>query len=96
MLSDSVRETLSFTADLRLPSTLPRQAKDELVQSLIVELGLEGCTETRIGDPGGGEAGQGGTRGISGGERRRLSTAIQLLTNPSLLLCDEVTSGMLE
>lgn len=92
----SVRETLRFTADLRLSTILSRQAKDELVQSLIVELGLVECAEIRIGNPGGGEAGQGGTRGISGGERRRVSAAIQLLTNPSLLLCDEVTSGVFD
>jgi len=71
------------------------QKKLELVELVLLELGLKECAETRVGDPGGGESGSGGIRGISGGERRRVSAGVQLLTNPKMLLCDEVTSGML-
>lgn len=69
------------------------EKKHELVELVLLELGLKDCADTRIGDPGGGEQGSGGIRGISGGERRRVSAAVQLLTNPKMLLCDEVTSG---
>lgn len=90
---DSVRETLTYAAHLRLPRTMTKQKKQELVELVLLELGLKDCADTRVGDPGGGESGSGGIRGISGGERRRVSAGIQLLTNPKMLLCDEVTSG---
>ncbi|KAG0026003.1 hypothetical protein BGZ81_006694 [Podila clonocystis] len=90
----SVRETLCFAADLRLPRSMPKSEKCNMVESLIMELGLKGCADVLVGDVHGGEADQGGRHGISGGERRRVSAAIQLLTNPSALLCDEVTSGL--
>ncbi|KAF9917727.1 hypothetical protein BX616_000088 [Lobosporangium transversale] len=70
------------------------QKKHELVELVLLELGLKDCADTRVGDPGGGESGGGGIRGISGGERRRVSAGVQLLTNPKMLLCDEVTSGL--
>ncbi|KAF9175605.1 hypothetical protein BGX20_003274 [Mortierella sp. AD010] len=89
----TVRETLRFAADLRLP-TLAKQEKEDLIELLLLELGLKNCADTRVGDAHGCEVGQGGTRGISGGERRRVSAAIQLLTRPKLLVCDEVTSGL--
>ncbi|KAI1317208.1 hypothetical protein EDD11_008900 [Mortierella claussenii] len=90
----TVRETLNYAAHLRLPRTMSRQKKHELVELVLLELGLKECADTRVGDPGGGESGSGGIRGISGGERRRVSAGVQLLTNPKMLLCDEVTSGL--
>ncbi|KAF8935246.1 hypothetical protein BGZ52_000404 [Haplosporangium bisporale] len=90
----TVRETLTYAAHLRLPRTMSSQKKKELVELVLLELGLKDCADTRVGDPGGGEQGSGGIRGISGGERRRVSAAVQLLTNPKMLLCDEVTSGL--
>ncbi|KAI8353411.1 P-loop containing nucleoside triphosphate hydrolase protein [Mortierella sp. GBAus27b] len=90
----TVRESLQYAAHLRLPRTMSSQKKRELVELVLLELGLKECADTRVGDPGGGETGSGGTRGISGGERRRVSAGVQLLTNPKMLLCDEVTSGL--
>ncbi|KAK3838142.1 MAG: P-loop containing nucleoside triphosphate hydrolase protein [Linnemannia gamsii] len=90
----TVRETLTYAAHLRLPRSMSSQKKQELVELVLLELGLKECADTRVGDPGGGESGSGGIRGISGGERRRVSAGIQLLTNPKMLLCDEVTSGL--
>ncbi|KAF9557553.1 hypothetical protein EC968_007605, partial [Mortierella alpina] len=90
----TVRETLTYAAHLRLPKAMTTQKKLELVELVLLELGLKECAETRVGDPGGGESGSGGIRGISGGERRRVSAGVQLLTNPKMLLCDEVTSGL--
>ncbi|KAF9907528.1 hypothetical protein EC991_010824 [Linnemannia zychae] len=91
----TVRETLTYAAHLRLPRSMSKQKKQELVELVLLELGLKECANTRVGDPGGGESGSSGIRGISGGERRRVSAGIQLLTNPKMLLCDEVTSGKL-
>ncbi|KAF9116562.1 hypothetical protein BGX27_001418 [Mortierella sp. AM989] len=90
----TVRETLTYAAHLRLPRAMSSQKKRELVELVLLELGLKECADTRVGDPGGGESGSGGVRGISGGERRRVSAGVQLLTNPKMLLCDEVTSGL--
>eukprot|EP01114_Cavostelium_apophysatum_P012545 TRINITY_DN2833_c0_g1_i4.p1 TRINITY_DN2833_c0_g1~~TRINITY_DN2833_c0_g1_i4.p1 ORF type:complete len:1333 (-),score=277.19 TRINITY_DN2833_c0_g1_i4:35-4033(-) len=82
----TVRETLTFAAMLKLPSVLSKQEKLAQVDSVIAELGLNHCANTQIG----GEF----IRGVSGGERRRVSIGIQLLTNPSLLFLDEPTSGL--
>ncbi|KAG0196351.1 hypothetical protein BGX28_010261, partial [Mortierella sp. GBA30] len=90
----TVRETLTYAAHLRLPRTMSKQKKLELVEFVLLELGLKDCADTQVGDPGGGENGSSGIRGISGGERRRVSAGVQLLTNPKMLLCDEVTSGL--
>ncbi|KAG0316232.1 hypothetical protein BGZ99_007005 [Dissophora globulifera] len=87
----TVRETLNYAANLRLPRTMSSQKKCELVDLVLLELGLKDCANTRVGEPDGEE---GGIQGISGGERRRVSAGIQLLTNPKMLLCDEVTSGL--
>ncbi|KAF9120195.1 hypothetical protein BGW39_011589 [Mortierella sp. 14UC] len=92
--SITVRETLDFTAKLRLPTATTKQERQGVVESLISILGLKDCADVRVGDADANESGEGGRRGISGGERRRVSAAIQLLTRPSLLLCDEITSGL--
>ncbi|KAG0063772.1 hypothetical protein BGZ89_009639 [Linnemannia elongata] len=79
---------------LRLPASTTKHERQGVVESLMSTLGLKDCAEVRVGDSDANEAGDGGKRGISGGERRRVSAAIQLLTRPNLLLCDEVTSGL--
>eukprot|EP01029_Cantina_marsupialis_P001878 TRINITY_DN116_c3_g1_i1.p1 TRINITY_DN116_c3_g1~~TRINITY_DN116_c3_g1_i1.p1 ORF type:complete len:1136 (+),score=366.80 TRINITY_DN116_c3_g1_i1:74-3481(+) len=85
MATQTVREALTFHAKLRLPGKSIRQI-DNLVDDTIFELGLSNCSDSYIGDT--------HTRGISGGERRRVSIGIQLLTDPDVLLCDEPTSGL--
>ncbi|KAK8483277.1 hypothetical protein V6N11_069343 [Hibiscus sabdariffa] len=82
----SVKETLTYIVLLCLPNTLTMQQKKERATSVISELGLVRCQNTVIG----------GTfsRGISGGERKRVCIANEILLNPSLLLLDEPTSGL--
>ncbi|QHO08479.1 ABC transporter G family member 9-like [Arachis ipaensis] len=83
----TVTETLIFTALLRLPSS--RFTKEEkIMQAKIVidQLGLTECKDSMIGGP--------CLRGVSGGERKRVSIGQEMLINPSLLLLDEPTSGL--
>ncbi|KAF5938430.1 hypothetical protein HYC85_022689 [Camellia sinensis] len=82
----TVTETLLFTALLRLPSTLTRDEKVQHVERVISELGLTQCQNSMIGGP--------LFRGISGGEKKRVSIGQEMLINPSLLLLDEPTSGL--
>ncbi len=86
--SFTVRETLQFIAKLRLPETFSESEKMEIVSDVISAMNLDGCADTRVGGmfP--------AHRGISGGEKRRLSIAAEILTNPSLLFLDEPTSGL--
>ncbi|KAG2698606.1 hypothetical protein I3843_07G157700 [Carya illinoinensis] len=82
----TVRETLIFCSLLRLPKTLSKQERISIAESVITELGLVKCENTIIGNS--------FIRGISGGERKRVSIANEMLINPSLLILDEPTSGL--
>ncbi|KAL0416523.1 UNVERIFIED_CONTAM: ABC transporter G family member 5 [Sesamum latifolium] len=81
----TVYETLMFAADFRL-GPIPRAEKRQRVESLIEQLGLSSARNTYIGDE--------GTRGVSGGERRRVSIGVDIIHGPSLLFLDEPTSGL--
>ncbi|XP_048768264.2 protein white-like isoform X1 [Ostrea edulis] len=83
----TVREHLTFRALLRMDKRKHRTERLQIVEDLMQELGLTKCAETIIGLPG-------RTKGISGGEMKRLSFASELLTNPPLMFCDEATSGL--
>nr|GMD75774.1 ABC transporter G family member 25 [Ipomoea batatas] len=82
----TVRETLVFCARLRLPGSLTREEKTAVADAVIAELGLMKCENTIIGNS--------FIRGVSGGERKRVSIAHEMLINPSLLILDEPTSGL--
>ncbi|KAK8647530.1 hypothetical protein V6N13_121265 [Hibiscus sabdariffa] len=82
----TVRETLVFCSLLRLPKTLSTKDKISVAESVLSELGLSKCENTIIGNS--------FIRGISGGERKRVSIAHEMLINPSLLILDEPTSGL--
>ncbi|XP_061339254.1 ABC transporter G family member 21-like isoform X2 [Gastrolobium bilobum] len=84
----TVLETLAFAALLRLPKSLTREEKVEKAENVIVELGLSRCRNSPVG------GGTAAFRGISGGERKRVSIGQEMLVNPSLLLLDEPTSGL--
>ncbi|KAF2012294.1 ABC transporter-like protein [Aaosphaeria arxii CBS 175.79] len=82
----TVRETLTYAADLRLPSSVSKEERKRLVEEVIMELSLKEAADTRIGDH--------AHKGCSGGEKRRTSFGVQLLSNPSLLWLDEPTTGL--
>ena len=83
----TVRETLSFTAELRLdPKVFSREQRDARVQTVMEELGISHRSEMRIGDA--------EKRGLSGGEKKRVAIGVQLVTDPSVLYLDEPTSGL--
>ncbi|XP_050219522.1 ABC transporter G family member 9-like [Mercurialis annua] len=82
----TVTETLVFTALLRLPNNLTEKEKAMHAENVITQLGLTSCKNTIIGGP--------FLRGVSGGERKRVSIGQELLINPSLLFLDEPTSGL--
>ncbi|XP_021909434.1 ABC transporter G family member 17-like [Carica papaya] len=82
----TVYETLMFAAEVRLPSSMSRSEKKKRVHELLDQLGLQSAAHTYIGDE--------GRRGVSGGERRRVSIGIDIIHKPSLLFLDEPTSGL--
>ncbi|XP_020235302.1 ABC transporter G family member 6 [Cajanus cajan] len=82
----TVEETLMFAAEFRLPRTLSKSKKKARVQALIDQLGLRNAAKTVIGDE--------GHRGVSGGERRRVSIGTDIIHDPILLFLDEPTSGL--
>ena len=100
----TVRETLRYAADLRLPPPVTKEQRRDIVERVILELNLKECANTRIGNS--------VHRGCSGGEKRhdpktppflkwigtdcgyrRVSIGVQLLANPSVLFLDEPTTG---
>lgn len=82
----TVEETLMFAAEFRLPRSLPTKEKRKRVQALIDQLGLRNAANTIIGDE--------GHRGVSGGERRRVSIGVDIIHDPIVLFLDEPTSGL--
>jgi ABC-type lipoprotein export system ATPase subunit len=81
----TVRETLQYAADLRLPSRSTQQEREDVVEDTILELGLKECADTKIGTSANSQC--------SDGEKRRTSIGVQLLSDPSVLFCDEPMTG---
>jgi len=82
----TVKETLTFSANMRLPSKMSKEEINKVVEETIMEMGLEDCADTRIGNW--------HCRGISNGEKKRLSIGLEILTQPHVLLLDEPTTGL--
>jgi len=80
----TVKESLVFAAKLKLPGT--PEEKEERVKQVLDDLRLTDCRDTHIGGP--------LVKGVSGGERKRTSIAVELVSNPSLLFLDEPTTGL--
>lgn len=82
----TVKETVYYSAELQLPKSMPKSEKRQRADRTIREMGLQDSLNTRIGGW--------GIKGLSGGQRRRLSICLELLTHPKILLLDEPTSGL--
>lgn len=82
----TVRENLSFSAALRLPKHYTKKEREKRVNQTIQDLGLFACADTRVGTD--------EKRGVSGGERRRTSIGMELITSPDFLFLDEPTTGL--
>ncbi|XP_018537423.1 broad substrate specificity ATP-binding cassette transporter ABCG2 [Lates calcarifer] len=82
----TVRENFTFSAALRLPSTVSQEEKEQKVNKLIQELGLGRVADSRVGTQ--------LIRGISGGERKRTNIGMELIIDPPVLFLDEPTTGL--
>ncbi|XP_075230774.1 protein scarlet-like [Lycorma delicatula] len=77
----TVKEHIEFMAALKMDRRISSDQISRITHALINDLGLNDCKNTLLQD-------------VSGGERRRLSLAVQLLTDPPILFCDEPTTGL--
>ena len=77
----TVGQALMYAAELRLPPDTTKEDRQQVVEQVLAELEMTQHTETRVDK-------------LSGGQRKRASVALELLTGPSLLILDEPTSGL--
>lgn len=77
----TVRESLDFAAELKLPKSVSTASKSKTVIDTIKLLGLQKCANNSV-------------HSISGGEKKRLSIGLELISNPKIMFFDEPTSGL--
>ncbi|MGW5105698.1 ATP-binding cassette domain-containing protein [Nocardia sp. NPDC004123] len=77
----TVKQALNFAAQLRLPPDTSKADRQQVIADVLKELSLTQHADTRVDR-------------LSGGQRKRASVAMELLTGPSLLILDEPTSGL--
>lgn len=82
----TVAETLYWASLLRMPLDTTNEDRNDRVQEVIDLMGIEHCRDTIVGNT--------RRKGISGGERKRLCIAVELLNRPKLIFLDEPTSGL--
>ncbi|GAB0088669.1 protein scarlet [Sergentomyia squamirostris] len=83
----TVLEHLTFMVNLKVDRRMSRADKNILIDDLLHRAGLTMCTNTRIGHAG-------HEKVLSGGEKKRLAFATELITKPTVLFCDEPTTGL--
>ena len=83
--TDTAREAIEFSAALRLPASTPVESRAAWVESIIDMLELEPIEDSVVGS---------GSSGFTFEQRKRLSIAVELAANPSILFLDEPTSGL--
>ena len=77
----TVEESLRYAAEFKLSPTIDQHQKRARVRELLHVLGLTGCADTLAGS-------------VSGGQAKRLSIGLELLSDPKVMLLDEPTSGL--
>ncbi len=82
----TVGQALYYTARLRLPSDFTDEEINKRIDAILKQLELEGAKHVLIGSP--------EKKGISGGQRKRVNLAMELLSDPLILFLDEPTSGL--
>jgi ABC-type multidrug transport system ATPase subunit len=82
----TVRENLIFSGRFRLPKGTTDEEIAELADETLANLGLARVADSQVGDI--------RRRGVSGGEKKRVSIGLELMALPSILFCDEPTSGL--
>ncbi|GKY92588.1 hypothetical protein MPSEU_000228900 [Mayamaea pseudoterrestris] len=80
------REAIAFSAKLRLPKTTTETQIKAIVTGMLHELNLLDCADTMVGGA--------LVKGLSGGERKRTSVGVELVTRPRIIFMDEPTSGL--
>ena len=82
----TVFEAIRYSAKFRLPPDYTDAEIDNLVEQTIKDLGLEGVKNLQIGKP--------EKKVLSGGQRKRVNIALELVTDPVIIFLDEPTSGL--
>ncbi|XP_021594312.1 pleiotropic drug resistance protein 3 [Manihot esculenta] len=82
----TVEESLAYSAWLRLPSEIDRKTKSEFVNEVLEIIELDGIKDSLVGLP--------GMSGLSTEQRKRLTIAVELVANPSIIFMDEPTTGL--
>ncbi|XP_065209407.1 ATP-binding cassette sub-family G member 1-like [Planococcus citri] len=77
----TVHEIMSITADLKLGPSVSKESKEYLIEGILTTIGLTRTKETRCGR-------------LSGGQKKRLSIALELIDNPPVMFLDEPTTGL--
>lgn len=82
----TVAETLKFAASLRIAEGTPKKVRDQRLEMMLDMLGIDHIRDSIVGDQ--------SLRGISGGQRKRLSIGVEIVGLPNIIFLDEPTSGL--